>query len=61
MLVERRVEWVERRVVRVVVRWVCAVCISLGRVTIAEVLRVRDVLWRDEIGGGETGEAMRQR
>ena len=61
MLVERRVEWFESRVVRVVVRWVCAVCSSEGRVSKAEVWRVRDVLWRDEIGGGETGEAMRQR
>jgi len=43
MLVERRVEWVERRVIRVVVRWVCAVCNSLGRVSKAEVWRARAV------------------
>ena len=61
MLVLRREEWVERRVVSVVVRWVCEACNSLGRVSKAEVLRARDVLWRDEIGGGEIGDAIRQR
>ena len=61
MLVLRRDECVERRVVSVVVRWVCAACNSLGRVSKADVWRFKDVLWRDEIGGGEIGDAMRQR
>ena len=61
MLVLRTDECVERRVVRVVVRWVCAACNSLGRVSKAEVWRVRVVLWRNEMGGGEIGDAMRQR
>jgi hypothetical protein len=61
MLVERRVEWVLRSVLRVFVRCVLVVWISAGRVSREEVCSVSDVLARDEMGGGETGEAIRQR
>jgi hypothetical protein len=61
MLVERRVEWVLKRVLSVFVRCVLAVWISAGRVSREEFCSVRDVLARDEMGGGEMGEAIRQR
>lgn len=61
MLVERRVECVLRRVVRVFVRWVIAAWRSLGRDSVAWVWRAWAVLWSDEMGGGGIGEAIRQR
>ena len=61
MLVDKRVEWVFRRVVSVFVRCVCAAWRSWGRVSTACVWRVWAVLCSDEMGGGETGDAMRHR
>lgn len=61
MLVERRVEWVVKRLVSVFVRCVVAAWRSLGRDSVADFWRSWALLWSDEMGGGDDGEAMRQR